>query len=176
MHFINNQVNTDQLPAAETVILNPVHKDYRKILNIYRVLFSSLLLIAAVCFIVFMDEWQTPVWITVTAAAFVIFTFLYYWLQQKHFYSLAFAIREKDIIYRSGWLIQHTRVCPFNRIQHSSVSTGMLERKYGLATLHLYTAASQGADLHISGLTETEAARLKDWINKKITVEEPNNA
>lgn len=84
---------------------------------------------------------------------------------------MAYAVREKDILFRSGWIVRKIRTCPFNRIQHSSISSGPLERRYGLSTLILYTAGTDDSDVRIAGLPGTEAVTLKEWINKKVTDE-----
>ncbi|WP_350340360.1 PH domain-containing protein [Paraflavitalea speifideaquila] len=60
--------------------------------------------------------------------AWVLITAAWYWLQEKAFSNKAYAIREKDVIYRSGWIIQSTHTCPFNRIQHSAVTIGPFEK------------------------------------------------
>ncbi len=87
----------------------------------------------------------------------------------------AYAIREKDVIYRSGWIIQSTHTCPFNRIQHSAVTIGPFEKRFGLASLVLYTAGSNEADLRIRGLQEATAWTLKNGSPKKIA-DEPGTA
>lgn len=98
-----------------------------------------------------------------------------WWFNVKSFHCLGYAIRQKDVIYKSGWIFQETSVCPFNRIQHCSVSSGPIDRKFGLATLRVYTAATEG-DISIPGLLEAEAFSIKEFITQKIvTDEQPGN-
>jgi membrane protein YdbS with pleckstrin-like domain len=113
-----------------------------------------------------------PKWIILICVGWLLLTAGYLLFQTKSFAQKAYALREKDIIYKSGWIVQRIRTCPFNRVQHSSVSTGFFERRYGLATLILYTAGTNDADIKISGLKEADAYAIKEWITQKITYEE----
>jgi membrane protein YdbS with pleckstrin-like domain len=63
-------------------------------------------------------------------------------------------------------------MCPFNRIQHCSVDSGPVERSYKLASLTLYTAASESADVKIAGLPELLALNIREFIMKKIAAHE----
>jgi membrane protein YdbS with pleckstrin-like domain len=106
-------------------------------------------------------------WVGIVIMLFLL-TLPYYILQEKGFPYKAFAVREKDITYQSGWLIRNQKVCPFNRIQNCNIQAGVLERKYGLASLILYTAGTTGADITIPGLEQEEAERLRQFILSKI--------
>ena len=77
-------------------------------------------------------------------------------------------VREHDVVYQKGWLLRTLKVCPFNRIQNCTVQTGPLERRWGLASLTLYTAGTGGADLRIPGLTHEEATTLQQAILTRI--------
>ena len=101
-------------------------------------------------------------------AGVVLFLTFYYFLQEKTFPYRAYAVREQDVLYQKGWIIRSLKVCPFNRIQNCSVQSGPLERRFGLASLTLFTAGSSGADLRIHGLTQTEADNLRQFILSRI--------
>lgn len=85
----------------------------------------------------------------------------------KGFSRRSYALREKDITYRKGWLFSSTTTIPFNRIQHSEVAQGPLERSYQLSTLKIYTAGGSTSDLSVPGLEAEEAQKLRDFIAKK---------
>jgi membrane protein YdbS with pleckstrin-like domain len=92
-------------------------------------------------------------------------------LQEKSFPYRKFAVREKDVIYEKGWILRTTTICPFNRIQNCSVQSGPWERKFKLASLLVYTAGTQGADVRIPGLQQDEAEQLRHFILDKIHAE-----
>ena len=54
-------------------------------------------------------------------------------------------------------------VVPYGRMQFVDVTAGPLERSFGLATVRMHTAAA-ASDARIPGLTESDAARLRDQL------------
>jgi membrane protein YdbS with pleckstrin-like domain len=50
---------------------------------------------------------------------------------------------------------------PRSRVQHTDVSQGPLERRYGLGTLVVYTAGTQHSQVSLSGLDFTVARRIR---------------
>lgn len=171
MEFLNDTVLVDQLPKAEALALQPIEPLYLKVLRwewlITMLLFGAILGTLAW----FIPALQATRWLSLMGGAWLLTGIIWYLLQERSFHTKAYAVREKDVIYRSGWIIQHTRTTPFNRILHSSVTAGPLERKYGIATLVLYTAGPGDTDLRIRGLQEPAAHALKEWITKKIADE-----
>jgi membrane protein YdbS with pleckstrin-like domain len=168
MPFINTAVDLSLLPAAEQVVLKPIHPSYLKLLRIewsVTSLFLTLVVISLLVFVpsIFKTSWW---WIIITAAFAIIIP--YGWLQEKSFPFRAYAVREHDVIYQKGWLIRTLKVCPFNRIQNCTISSGPVERSRKLASLILYTAGASGADMRIPGLLQEEAEQLRQFILNKI--------
>ena len=48
-----------------------------------------------------------------------------------------------------------------SRIQHTDVTQGPIQRLYGLATLSIYTAGTEDAQIDVSGIAFDEARRLR---------------
>ncbi len=171
MELLNDQVHIENLPRVENASLTPIEPSYRKVLRWEWLILSTILGIVIAILLYFVKPLQQMPRASLLIGGWVLVVAGWYWLQEKSFTTKAYAIREKDVIYRSGWIIQSTHTCPFNRIQHSAVTIGPLEKQYGLASLVLYTAGSSEADLRIRGLQETAAWTLKEWITKKIADE-----
>ncbi len=53
---------------------------------------------------------------------------------------------------------------PRSRVQHTDVSQGPLERRYGLAKLHIYTAGTQHSKVELPGLTRSTARQIRDHL------------
>lgn len=171
MTFTNPEVDLSELPAAEDVTLQPVHRRYRGLLRIEWAISAVALAAIALALIFFIPALRaTGGWLFVAAAAVLLIAF-YLLVLEKAFPYMTYAVREHDILYQSGWIVRTLRVCPFNRVQNCSVRSGPLERKAALATLVLYTAGSEGADLRIPGLPQEEADRLRQFILSKIHTE-----
>lgn len=77
--------------------------------------------------------------------------------------SLGWARREKDLCVASGLMFRRLEVVPFGRMQVAKVSSGPLQRAFGLATVELVTA-SASINAVIPGLPADEAKALRDLI------------
>jgi membrane protein YdbS with pleckstrin-like domain len=53
---------------------------------------------------------------------------------------------------------------PRSRIQHIDVAQGPLERRYGLATLKVYTAGTAHAEVLLPGITHGRATEIRDHL------------
>lgn len=176
MDFLNEQIPSFSMPEVQDVMWQPVEKDHLKVLRLQWLIVSALFLLIIVSLLLFINELQYPLWIILLPAGWIIISWLYFILQEKSFRSLAYCIREHDILYRRGWIIQKIMACPFNRIQHCTVDSGPIDRKYCLSSLTLYTAGAEGADITIPGLNESMAQRLREFIMNKIKPDEqPRN-
>ena len=80
---------------------------------------------------------------------------------ERRFRAWGYAEREDDLLVRRGVLLQRTSVVPYGRMQYVDVTAGPLDRRYGLATVTLHTAAA-ATDASVPGLRTAEAARLRD--------------
>lgn len=92
---------------------------------------------------------------------------LFIGFELRAFPRRGYLVRERDISYRSGLIFRDVVTVPYNRIQHSEVSSGPLERKMTLSTLKIYTAGGSSSDLSIHGLEPDEAMRIKEWLTEK---------
>ena len=80
---------------------------------------------------------------------------------RRRFSAWGYAERDQDLLVRRGVLVSRLSVVPYGRMQFVEVIAGPLERSFGLATVHLHTAAA-ASDARIPGLERDEAARLRD--------------
>ncbi|HEU4472229.1 MAG TPA: PH domain-containing protein [Flavisolibacter sp.] len=164
MAYLNTQVDVSTLPAAEEIELRPVHGDYLKVLRI-EWLITTLVLAAITGLLIYFISGlrQTYGWVIVLGSFLLIVSTWLLFIEKSFPYS-AYAIREKDVAYRRGWVQRSLKICPFNRIQNCSVQAGPVERRFRLASLIVYTAGADGADLRIPGLEQEEADRLRQFI------------
>jgi len=75
-----------------------------------------------------------------------------------------YVLRDKDVLFRKGVIWRSVTAVPFNRIQHVETSNTPFDRRYGLATLQLFTAGGSSGDLKIDGLGKDTAERLRIFI------------
>lgn len=72
-----------------------------------------------------------------------------------------YAERAEDLLVTRGILNRQLVVVPYGRMQYVDVTAGPLDRRFGLSTVQLHTAAA-ATDARIPGLVPAEAARLRD--------------
>jgi len=177
--FDNPEISADDLPQAATVTWLPMERNLVRFLLVQAVLVTVFLSvgIAILQFIfnaAFAEE-KIPValgllWLLIPAIA--VPSLVWPLLSVP---KMGYAIRDKDILYQSGVFWHTVTAIPFNRIQHVEKSSTPLERRFGIATLQLFTAGGSRGDLKIHGLSAGKAERLRSFILDKVgdSVERP---
>lgn len=144
----------------------PVHRSLAPVL-IWEWSIWFIVLTGVATALLFVFNWTNWIGISLLSIGFLLLYGLVVWLIRKSVAVSAYAFREHDLLSRKGWLFQQTNVVPLNKIQHIVIKTGPIEKRYGLASLKVLTAAGSLAEITIAGLTSEEAARLKDWITNQ---------
>jgi len=78
------------------------------------------------------------------------------------------ALREHDLIHRSGLVVRTTTIAPIARLQHVETVSGPLERAFGLVRLACYTAGGLSSDLVVAGLDRETAERVRRFLLGRI--------
>lgn len=167
-NFTNPEINIASLPDYEEVNFQPISKKYLVKSLIQTSGFMLVILIAWA--LLFYIEW-TPYIFLILILVLIWFGFLF-WNVFKLQKTYGFALREKDILYRRGFLVNKITVVPFNRIQHVSTTRGVLDKYLGIATLNIFTAGGSGSDIKIPGLTPDLALRMKESLSTKLTADD----
>lgn len=170
--FSNDQVDVSRLPSIDDVVLVPLHKDYltAKVLGgvIFWLIFSGV----ALSVIFFNDQDYPSHFNYVVISLLALFIILRFTLIIAGFHRKKYALRERDILYRTGLLWRSNTVIPFNRIQHAEVNQGPIERLFNLSMLRVFTAGGSSSDMVIPGLRPSEANHIKEFILKKAAIDE----
>ena len=169
MRYENTVIPHSDIPRHAEVRLQPVERSYMSVQYIsWSILYGLLGAVLAALFWLVDDlqRWWVAVPTVLALTSFAAFTVAGI---RIGFRNRAWALREKDIVYRKGWLFQSTHVIPFVKIQHCVVRSGPIERRFGLSSIRLLTAAGHDMDIGISGLRTETAERLKEWIMEKTT-------
>ncbi len=125
-------------------------------------------LVAVVCLGVFgfaacvLVVWFSAIWIGIALLALIIFVSGgVWWLIERNYRSWRYAERSEDLLIAHGVLYRSLVVVPYGRMQFVDVKAGPVERRFGIATVQLHTAAA-ATDARIRGVSPAEAARLRD--------------
>lgn len=98
--------------------------------------------------------------VTVTAA---IAAFAWRWPVLAHAHTSYRCGADGLEVRRGVWWRREIHV-PRSRIQHTDVSQGPLERRFGLATVHVFTAGTDNAEVALAGLAHEIAKAIRDQL------------
>ena len=171
MSFSNLQVDVEELPRAETIDFQSLAPEYpRQVLLQHALIFVPICLASLIPGALLIVAFGTPVaWVVGPLLPLVPLALagLIVPLAVRRARMTGYALREHDIALKRGVFFRKTVILPFNRLQHAEISSGPLQRRFGLATLKLYTAGASGIDLQIDGLPADRAATLRAHLTER---------
>lgn len=168
-NFTNRSIDISSLPQFEEVAFQPISRNYLIKSNLQNLVFLCVVMIGWAALFYF-DI--TRIQLMILLIGIVLYFGFRFWnisMEQKNY---GFALREKDILYKRGYLVNKTTVVPFNRIQHASISRDVLDKMLRISTLKIFTAGGSGSDISIPGLAPDLALRLKEALAAKLTANE----
>ena len=161
----NPVVGHDALPRLEAAPLTPVAPAYADYAAVAALLFWAPLAVAVAVVPMGVGGglWRSAVGLGVLLVGLAAAG-----LARREARRRAYAVRQADLIYTSGLLVQRTTVLPIARIQHVETVSGPLERWYGVMRLIGYTAGGARADLVMAGLPPETGERVRAYILQRI--------
>jgi membrane protein YdbS with pleckstrin-like domain len=134
--------------------------------------FSVVLPISMAPLILFTIGWAVggipgPVYLAILGvwllllASFLLLAYRWPAVRHKH---LRYLVEEDGLRIRRGVFWRKVIWIPITRVQHTDVSQGPVQRKYGLGTLTVHTAGTAGASISLDGLEHGIASRLSDHL------------
>ncbi len=169
MLFENNELESNQLPKVENLNFEPLKVQYKKILYINWSLFFLVLpglpFLAEIIFETQINFWWFIVFYMILIIGYVIGLLVI----NIGFPLKGFALRDHDIVYRSGYINNKIVTVPFNRIQHTEIRQGLISRILGLSKLKIFTAGGHNSGLYIHGISPEKAEQLKNFLSKTVS-------
>ena len=163
--FENVEIPVEELPRADALEWQPLDPAYRKRLLVDRLITIGFVVVGATLAAILPGFEPIRALLlfggaTLVAAAMLVWPFV-------AVPRMGYAVRDKDLVYRSGVFWRSVTAVPFNRIQHVETSSSPLDRRFSLATLKLFTAGGSGGDLRIDGLHSERAEQLRALVLAK---------
>ncbi len=145
----------------QTFDFKPLEKDYLKIFRLSWAL--SLLPIAVGPTIAFsaIFDFGWLLRITTYLGIFILLFGLIYWYSIYWFKAYQYKLTEAGLRIHKGVFWQQQNMVPRNRVQHIDITTGPLERRYGLGKLVVHTAGTRNATVTLPGLLHEHATELR---------------
>ena len=174
--FINPEVPLESLPSADDLDWHPLHPRFVRRLQLGAVI--RVLVIGAIGTVAYFlmqggdseamgrfADWLLPF----ALAGFGLFAASILIWPVIAVPRRGYVVREKDILYKTGVLWRSMKAVPFNRVQHTKIDSGLLDRRFGLANLSVFPAGAGGHK--IRGLGTDTAERLRVYVSERIEAE-----
>lgn len=163
MSFTNVAVDLTSLPRYDETPLRRLDPRFPRLVLAVASLVALPGAIAAVTALVLAPPLGLPLRVLLAALVLCVVG-LAVWLPYRWASTVRYAVRQHDVIRRSGLFWTTETVQPINRIQHVEREQGPLEKRLGLSTVKLYSAGSGNVTLRIPGLEAETAAALCRYI------------
>ena len=173
--FDNAPIDTADLPKAAQVEWRPLDHGFRR----QGMLVGCIIAVTIGLALIIIQSIAGPAQAGDHAAARLLFS-AYVWLLWVPLAAFlvawplisfpyhGYAVRERDILVRSGVLWRRVTAVPYNRIQHVETESSVLDRRFGIANVKLYTAGGSGGDLRIRGLAATASEKIRVFVLERI--------
>ena len=172
MDFENNQLPSQHLPSIDDIQFESLELNYQKVSIYFTAFFFIVAIIIYLGIGIFVEELFASPLIWIVVGGWILVASFFIFLSYKSYFYEGFALREKDVVYKSGMWFRSTIIVPFNRVQHCEINQGPIDRYFGLSELSLFTAGGSSSDLNIPGLSQETAAKLKQFITNKVAHDE----
>ena len=164
----NPEIALDDLPGMEDLDWLKLHPDFVRRMQVEHALIALAPLAGAAVFSVLL---QFPLMLTIIVWTLaIVFAIVFVSWPRISVPRRGYVVRDKDIVFRSGVIWRSVTAIPYNRVQHVETSNTPFDRKFGVATLQLFTAGGSGGDLKIDGLGADVAEQLRIYILDKVGV------
>lgn len=167
-YFMFKNLQVDQLPDITKLTFKKIHKDYLKVILI-TICVVAIAVFTGAYFLIelklqeVIPEYTFYVYLGISIIFLLIFLYFLVGFSKRKY-----VLREKDVTYKSGVLIETITTVPFSRIQHVEINEAPISRLFKLASLNVFTAGDSSRDLVIKGIKKGEALKIKEFINQQI--------
>lgn len=167
MTTFNNEV-ISQLPDITKIEFKKIDKNYLKVILITFFILFILFFVGLILLHFFVFSENILANIGIIYFVFItlfgcIFSYLLLGFPKRKY-----ALRERDISYKSGLFFKRITTVPFSRIQHVETDEKPVSRIFNLSSLSVYTAGDSSDDLVIKGIRKEVALQIKEYISTKI--------
>lgn len=160
----NRQIWPDDYQPVELLQFEPLETRYLKLKRVSIAIAYVVLMALALLILLIDEDWALTLLIVVES--FFLFAFgVNIAIAPKIWDIRGYALRDKDISYRSGLFFRKVATIPFAKIQQVSVGANPLGRLFNLYYIDIING-SQGlsGQIMIPGLTREKAEKIKSLV------------
>ena len=177
MTFRNPMVLIPDLPHTDGIQYLKLDKRYAW-LRLGTLFVNMLIFSLGLILVLFLAEPFRVLLETTSAATAVIGTLIVFiWLSLFNWMTAKrtrYALRQHDLAVRKGIFWQIETIQPLQRVQHVELTQGPLDKRFGLATVKLFSAGTGQSTFTIPGLSHETANQLRQYVldyHKNVTTD-----
>ena len=155
----NGPLDVSELPRLRDEDFRPVDPRYLRVALIGRAIAAAIVAVGSAVLLVVLDggNW----WVLAPAMILLGLIAASAVRQVIAVRHLGYQLRDRDVSVRRGVLMRSQETVPFVRVQHVRLRQGLVQRRFGLATVEINSA---GPDVHLVGLDAENAERIKQLV------------
>lgn len=157
----NRQIWFDDIQPVETLRFEPIEERYVKVI-LFRTALIYLIFMAAAFLILLLDLSCAVILLVAAECVLAAAMAVNLTLARKFCWAKGYALRNKDISYRSGLFFTTVTTVPFCKIQQVSIRVNPVSRLFGLYYLDVTNGSQDITNcITIPGLPQEKAERMK---------------
>lgn len=168
MDFENKEIDVKDLPQFSRIKFYSLQKRF-PLIRLCVLLVVYLVLVIVVVFSLTFSEIFRVSAFTIEGLLLTFFILLllsvfapFLYLSTK---AMGYAVREHDIVLKSGLFWKKKSIQPLARIQHVEITCGPIDKHFGLANLRLFSAGTNKSSFRIPGIEYRYATQIKQFIS-----------
>ena len=167
MSFTNVQLAVDSLPRFADVRFHELDPSYAGVLLGVALAFQIPVFLGlnVLLFAVLVPIAGLPLFAAGLLFVLVLLLFAFLaWFTFRSARVMRYAVRQHDVIVRSGVFWKKETVQPIRRIQHVEQHQGPVDKRFGLYELKLFSAGTGHFTFRVPGLDGDSASRIRQFI------------
>lgn len=151
------------MAVMENLIMKKQQESY---LKLNRTILTVIFVIIAVASILVLVFTPAPLYvIAIVIPVLALVYFLIYIYMGAHFRHYSYAMDDYGLYINQGVFWRQKIIVPRNRVQHTDIAQGPLDRKYDLSELIIHTAGTRNASVKIAGILHQQAEELRESLS-----------
>lgn len=165
----NTQVDINELQAYRQIEFEPIAAKYFVLVALRTAVF--FVMASAAMLLIGTFNAVPLIKISYICGGLLTLLSIYLFITKQTFKYRGIAVREHDVIFRTGFINITETLVPYKRVQHVKLKRGFIERSFGLSQLLVFTASGAAHNLSISGLEADKAEKIKTYIIDRFDIQ-----
>ncbi len=165
----NNQLSLKDITPVDALHFEPISPRYRSV-QIALTALGYIILAALALLLLLIDN---PLWCIITEGVIIVAMAVNIAIARKAWKFKGYALRDKDISYRTGLIFPKVTTIPYEKLQQVSVKQNPISKLFGLYGVEVMNGAQTLASISIPGLSKERANQIENIIIEKMKDEQP---